>query len=208
MGQMSEQKKYALQTLSQTGLEVILIHPGNLKDYLVEPLHEGYQYLSEEHKVDYLRIYFMHHYGGGYADIKPISDNWTPSIDAFYLDRHAWILGYQENEYKCAIIKGNPDMTQMLQDHWYELIGNDAYVCKPRTPFTTDLYRDMIQKINIHLDLLKQFPAINPQQVYSSQYPYPFDKTDLRAQLFHPLIYQYRNLVHHTLPRPHYSNYM
>ena len=208
MGEMTEQRKYALQTLSQTGLQVILIHPDNLQDYLVEPLHEGYPYLSDAHKADYLRIYFMHYHGGGFADMKPISDDWTAATDAFYLDRYAWILGYQESEYGCAIIKGNPTMTQMLQDHWYELIGNGAYVCKPRTPFTTDLYREMIQKITVHLDQLKQYPAKEPQQVYSSQYPYPFESTDLRSQLFHPLVYQYRNLVCKTLPRPPYSNYM
>jgi hypothetical protein len=206
--EMSEQRKYGLQTLSQTGLEVILIHPGNLKDYLVEPLHEGYQYLSEVHKADYLRTYFMHHHGGGYSDIKPASASWESSVHTFYVDSDAWILGYQEFEYGCAIIKGDPAMTQTLQNHWYDLVGNCAYVCKPRTPFTTVWYNQLIQKMDSNLEQLKQFPAKEARQVYSPHYPYPFEWTEILGQIFHPLVYQYRNHVRKTLPPPHCSNYM
>jgi hypothetical protein len=209
--EMSDRRKYGLQTLSQTGLEVILIHPGNLKDYLVEPLHEGYQYLSEVHKSDYLRTYFMHYHGGAYSDIKPPSSDWTTSMDAFYLDHDAWVLGYKEFEYGCAIIKGDQAMTQTLQDHWYDLVGNCAYVCKPRTPFTTKWYHQMIQKLDSNLEKLKQFPAREIRQLGQSDsphYPYPIDWTEMLGQIFHPLVYQYRNHVHNTLPRPYCSNYM
>jgi hypothetical protein len=39
------------------------------------PLHPAFKYLSYVHKSDYLRSYFMHFYGGGYADIKKYSSN-------------------------------------------------------------------------------------------------------------------------------------
>jgi hypothetical protein len=59
-----------LQTVSEC--EVILVTPQNLNQYILPdaPLHPGYKYLSETHKADYLRTYFMHFYGGGYSDIK------------------------------------------------------------------------------------------------------------------------------------------
>lgn len=206
--EMTEPRKKALQTLSQTGLEVTFIHPGNLNDYLIEPLHEGYQYLSAVHKADYLRTYFMHHHGGGYADIKPNINNWTTFMDAFYLDYNAWILGYKEFDYGCAIIKNDPEMTQTLQNHWYDLIGNGAYACKPRTPLTTEWYRQLIEKMDSNLQQLKKFPAKDPRQVYSPEYPYPFEWTEILGQIFHPLVYQYKHHALKTLPPPQCNNYM
>ena len=51
---------------------VILITPEKLNKYILNehPLHPSYYYLSEVHKSDYLRTYFMRFYGGGYSDIK------------------------------------------------------------------------------------------------------------------------------------------
>lgn len=47
------------------------------------PYHRAYQYLSGTHRADYLRCYFMHYYGGGYADIKFYSknNNWEQCFD-------------------------------------------------------------------------------------------------------------------------------
>ena len=42
------------------------------------PLHKGYEYLTTMQKVDYTRGYFMHFYGGGYADIKHIHYDYLP----------------------------------------------------------------------------------------------------------------------------------
>jgi len=55
-----------------SGVKVELITSKNLTKYIKpeDPLPEGFQYLHYVHRADYLRTYFMHHYGGGYADIK------------------------------------------------------------------------------------------------------------------------------------------
>ena len=70
---MSDNRKRCLQNLkNQIGVPVQLITPDNLGDYLLPayPLHPSYQLLSETHRADYLRTYFMNFYGGGYTDIK------------------------------------------------------------------------------------------------------------------------------------------
>ncbi len=64
---MSESRARCFNLLeSSTQCRVILVTKDNLSKY-VKNLHPAYQYLSETHKADYLRTYFMNHYGGGYS---------------------------------------------------------------------------------------------------------------------------------------------
>lgn len=60
----------------QTYANIVLITPNNLANYVKEPLHEAFSYLSLTHKADYLRCYFMHYFGGGYTDIKAHFKSW------------------------------------------------------------------------------------------------------------------------------------
>ena len=71
---MSSDRRNALSSLSNTGLEVIFVNQDNLSNWVLKnaPLHTSYKYLSSVHKADYLRCYFMHHYGGAYSDVKVI----------------------------------------------------------------------------------------------------------------------------------------
>ena len=70
--EMNETRLNGLNKLrSVSGCNVVLITPDNLNDFLIEPLHPAYKYLSLVHRSDYLRAYFMHYHGGGYSDIKP-----------------------------------------------------------------------------------------------------------------------------------------
>ena len=52
--EMTENRKRNIETLQWSGLDVQLVTPDNLNDYLLNdaPLHEGYQYLSDTHKSD------------------------------------------------------------------------------------------------------------------------------------------------------------
>ncbi len=70
--EMSENLKNAIKSLQDTsGVPVKIVTQHNLADYIVPgyPLHEAYDHLSFVHKSDYLRCYFMLHYGGGYSDV-------------------------------------------------------------------------------------------------------------------------------------------
>ena len=59
---MSDKRKICLQQLRETSkCNVILVIPETLNNYILDehPLHPSFNYLSETHKADYLRTYFM-----------------------------------------------------------------------------------------------------------------------------------------------------
>jgi mannosyltransferase OCH1-like enzyme len=69
----------ALQSLiSNIKVPIIIITQENINDWEVKnnTIHEGFKYLSGIHKSDYLRAYFLYHYGGGYHDIKYREKSW------------------------------------------------------------------------------------------------------------------------------------
>ena len=124
---MSSDRRNALSSLSNTGLEVIFVNQDNLSNWILKnaPLHTSYEYLSSVHKADYLRCYFMHHYGGAYSDVKVIEDSWLPSFED--LEKSDYLInGYREiNCIETARGRG------LLNDIWlalnfYKVIGNGA----------------------------------------------------------------------------------
>ena len=112
-------------------------------------MHEGFQYLSETHKADYLRTYFMHFHGGAYCDIKKLQHSWKNCMESFLKDENCWIMGYKEiGPHGCASIKNDPEMTKRLKENWECLIGNGAYMCKPLTPLTKEWYTKLLNKMD------------------------------------------------------------
>ena len=80
---MSPNRLKALTTMANSGLEVIFLTKENIEGWVLDsdPLHPAFQYLSAIHRADYLRMYFMHHYGGGYSDIKNINHSWIAAAE-------------------------------------------------------------------------------------------------------------------------------
>ena len=96
--EMSENRRRSLDSMEEiTGCKVLCIYKDDIKKYIIpeHPLHEAYEYLSETHKADYLRTYFMHFYGGGYSDIKRSSGSWLKAFDDLE-NSDKWINGYSE----------------------------------------------------------------------------------------------------------------
>ena len=203
---MNDIRKKNLESLKNTGLEVILITPDNLNKYIKEPLHEGYEYLSETHKADYLRTYFMHFHGGGYADIKEINDNWKPFVKLLEDNKNILVVGYKEVPNGPAVLDDNKELSENMKKEYFKLIGNGAYICKPNTEITKEWYNTMIKKMDSKLNDLKKYPARNPQEVYSKEYPYPLKWTELLGNIFHPIIFKYTDKVDKTLPPPIFNN--
>ncbi|MDO4764116.1 MAG: capsular polysaccharide synthesis protein [Flavobacteriaceae bacterium] len=72
--EITENRKRCLDEMKEKiGYPIVLITKDNLANYILpeHPLHKAYDFLSAVHKSDYLRAYFMHHYGGGTAILKP-----------------------------------------------------------------------------------------------------------------------------------------
>lgn len=77
----------------QTGCNIHLVTVDNIHEYIMEgqPLHPVYEFLSETHKCDILRTYFIYHYGGSYSDIKIPNGSWVKGFEYMESDPEKWI---------------------------------------------------------------------------------------------------------------------
>jgi hypothetical protein len=207
--EMSNNRKSCLDNLYKTGFEIILITNKNLSNYILknEPLHESFTYLSETHKADYLRTYFMHFYGGAYSDIKNITGSWNEAYSDLINDKTKYANGVKEvGEYGVAV-HYNHSLNKEIRENWYKLIGNGGYIFRKNTPFTTEWYNTMLQKMNEISEQLKKYPSTNPQQVYSDTYEYPLRWAELLGEIFHPICYKYNKNILQTVPPHIYTDY-
>lgn len=207
--EMSHQRQKCFETMKNTNLDVTLVTSQNLHDYIkFDEIHEGYKYLSETHKSDYLRTYFMHFYGGAYCDIKNIQKSWEPAAKLLETNPDIWMVGYGEAKAgDVPKIHADPELDVILHKEWYKLIGNGGYICKSRTPLTQEWYDSMICVMDKHLENLKKYPARYPQEVYSNGYPYPLRWAELLGEVFHPICYKYYTHVSNILPAPSFTGY-
>ena len=194
---MSDCRKNSLDSMEAiTGCKVLCIYKDDVKKYILpeHPLHEAYEYLSETHKADYLRTYFMHFYGGGYSDIKRSSGSWLKAFDDLE-NSDKWINGY--SEITPLHIAGPPE----AQERFREFIGNGAYICKPGTPFTHEWYSEMLKTLDRKLEMLKKYPSTFPQdRAEVSGGKYPLGWVELLGFIFHRTSYRNLNKLMNTLP--------
>lgn len=170
--EMSERRKRCFDTIKNSSVEVILITPKNLEEYIPKKdsqdfptLHEGFQYLSETHKADYLRTYFMNFYGGGYSDIKDTRNSWIESFDTLNQRPDIWSIGYKEVGSWGVPNVPNQEINKVIHDNWFRLIGNGAYIFKKHTPFTEEWYATMMKVMDNKFALLKKYPSRYPQDL-------------------------------------------
>lgn len=190
------------------GVEIKLITPSNLANYIKpeDPLPEAYQYLSLNHKSDYLRSYFMHHYGGGYADIKTYSHSWITAFDK--LERsEAYAIGYREVNFLGAANTtiGHLALRKDLRTYWRLLIGNGAFICRPYTKLTTEWHAEAKRRLIDNAVNLKLHPA---KDFFGTNDDYPIEWPDMQGAIFHPLCLKYHDklLVDNSL-KPSFKNY-
>ena len=200
--QMSNNRINCIKNLKETsGGEIIIVNINNLNNFILDehPLHEAYNYLSETHKADYLRTYFMNFYGGGYSDIKKTTGNWSSSEKVLMNNNEYWICGYKE-------IFGGVAY-KPLENKWNELIGNCAYICKKNTPLTNEWYNEMIFLLDSKLELLRKNPAKYPQDCAENRSGYPIEWNEMLGRIFHKVCYKYKNHILNTLPICNFSDY-
>lgn len=209
---MSEIRKKCLQSLSSTELNVIFLDSQGIREWTLSdyPFHEGYKYLSSTHKSDYLRAYFMHHYGGGYCDIKYIDYSWLPAFENL-INSENYIEGYPE----IGII-GITRRKGLLFFLRYaaqvnRLIGNGAFICKPYTPFTELWLNNVHQILDKSLNQLKKYPASGPLDFYKmkmrdgSKSNYPLNHAAFSGENFHPVCSKFHNFIGRSLKTPDFS---
>jgi len=190
---MSENRLDCLRELErESECTVVLVTKQTLSNYILpeHPLHEGYTYLSETHKADYLRTYFMNFHGGGYSDVKKTSGSWRKAFDELNAS-DAWICGYQEIDGGVAY--------PPHEDKWRDLVGNGAYICKPKTPLTQLWYSTMITLLQTKLSALIEHPSSFPQDC-SEVSSYPIAWNELLGRIFHKVSYEFKEKCMNILP--------
>jgi FkbM family methyltransferase len=194
---MSENRKKCLNNLrNNTDANVLLIDVYNYEDYILQiaPLHPAFPYLSETHKADYLRAYFMHYYGGGYSDIKYATGSWLASFDEMSDPGNINIIcGYKE-------IGPHGVPVAELREHWEALIGGGCYIAKPNTEFTKKWYNRMVEVLDKKLEALKQNPAKHPQDCSEEGTGYPLAWQEILGVIFHRVCYEERDKISQSLP--------
>lgn len=183
--------------------------PGWVKDDY--PLHPAFPLLSETHKADYLRVYLMHHYGGGYTDVKLTHKSWRPFFDAFMASKKL-CAGYTEISPRGVAAVGG-DLENVLRENYQSLIGLCAFIFRPQTELTQQWMNRTDALLDEKHAALRAHPARFPQDQYGlpfsdgSRSEYPLRWTELLGNIFHPLIYEFRNDVLHLPMQPEFQNY-
>jgi hypothetical protein len=210
-GQMNETRTRSFDLMkSNLGVPLCLITKDNINEFILPdfPLHPAFQWLSDVHKSDYMRIYLLHHYGGGWHDIKPTKVNFQHVWDVFN-DPEVYFVGRPE-------IKGGPAQVSDIQgrwmpDHWPDLVGCGWWVGRPNTPLSYDMYLGINDLLDKNYEALKKYPAKTPFDkkkkpaipwlpfIFNSKKGYPLPWT-VFGNIFHPLNYKYRAHVKNTLP--------
>ena len=145
------------------------------------PLHPSYRYLSCNHRSDYLRCYFMHHFGGGYADIKPYTkdNNWSRCFD--YIDRYEDIDIVGQHDF----VRGIAVPSLRTQENAEFMVACGWMICRPQSPFTAEWYRRVNKKLDGCLDRLRRSPATEP----FGGPRYPLEWAGVCGKIFHQLQY-------------------
>lgn len=191
-----------------SGVDVKLITPKNLSDYIKpeDPLPEAYQYLSLNHRSDYLRSYFMYHYGGGYGDIKTYYKSWVPAFEK--LDKSdAYVIGYPEVGFMGAAQHGivHPELKRDLLVYWRYLIGNGSFVCRPHTQLTAEWHTAVKNRLLAYTDALREHPA---QDIFGRNKDYPLPWAGMQGEIFHPFCLKFHNqLLKDKTLIPSFKNY-
>lgn len=200
--EMSPNRKKCLDHLvANAGCDVKVITPANVTPYILadHPFHEGYNLLSQVHRSDYLRTYFMHFHGGGYSDIKFTTGDWNKAFDDILQNDTIFVNGYHEPS--PTGVYGGPHAKSL----WKEIPGTGAFIMRPKTEFTKQWYGQMIKKMDEKLEDLKKHPATHPRATPEVQPGYPIGWTELLADIFHPLICNFRDKLLFTVPIPDFS---
>lgn len=204
---MSDRRLASLRNIKSTlGVPFVLVTDETVGEYLVDghPLHPAYPHLSDGHRSDYLRTYFMHHHGGGYTDVKAPTSAWVEAFETIQGQPGKWALGYRE-------VTSNyvPDLPRNLgrdlKRHYRAVFGPSAFIVRPRTSLTSEWYREMLSRMDYFAGGLAESPGAD---FYAPAPGYPIRWTELLGDVLQPLCLKYQDrLVFDDRVRPVLMDY-
>lgn len=202
---MTDDRRAGLDALRRLNpdLEFLLITPASLDDWLLpeHPLHPSYEHLHFVHRADYLRCYFLHFHGGGYADIKPATHPWAASFDRMDAS-DAWLMGYRNPVRWMTPNFTDPHLQKLMVRTSDLRLGQNAYISRPKTPISSEWWR----QLNLVLDQAAPVLAQHPGDARGSDPDYPLVWTGILAQILDPLTVKYsEHLAYDDRLRPDFK---
>lgn len=169
---------------------VELVDPGRLPEFIVpgRPLHPAYDFLSLNHKSDYLRAYFLYHYGGGYSDIKTLVSPWAPALRRLEETPGKWLAATALSDPKWA---GNP--AGRLGVHvrrYYERIASGG-TCAARRG--NPLCAEWLRELDRLLDYARAALVECPGGMWGQEPAYPLEWMALQGNVLQPLCLKYQD---------------
>lgn len=204
--ELSPQRSRSLAEIRrmQADLDVVLVTPENMEEWLVPdlPLPPQYEDLSLVHRSDVLRCYLLHVHGGGYSDVKRPRSSWVGAFDR--LERSdAWLLGYTERHRLNVPLVGG-QLQRDLRSVSSQLLGYGGLVARSRTPLTQEWWDRVCQVLDENSDAL----AAAPGNVRGDNPDYPLAWTEVLAHVVAPLTWKYqRHVLHDERVLPELKNY-
>ena len=185
--------KYIENLKEITKCNIIVITNNNLKDYVLKdyPIHEAYEYLSDFHKLNYLKTYFMHLYGGGFFTNGAINDSWMEAFNDFNVNKKILINGYSESSsHDISVIE--------LKKYYKLLVGNNAYIVRSGSEFTKMCF-DLVNKLlSSKLELLRLYK----QKEDNDENNYPIEHNEMLGSIFHMVQMEFITGIAYTVPKP------
>lgn len=211
--EMSTNRRNAISSIKfNCGVDVKLITPENLEEFVLKdfPLHKSFEFLSNVHKSDYLRCYFMHHYGGGYSDIKIQLNDWNNAFKKLEKS-NSFAIGYRETSRKSTAKltsfyhrSATESLSKEMDKKYYYLLGNGSYIFKKKTKFTDEWITELHRRLDIQYNELKK----NPGNIMGDNIGYPLEWTSILGQIYHPLCLKYhKKLLYDNSLKPLFNNY-
>lgn len=210
---------FSIQNMSNCN--VINVNKNNLHYFIKPeyPLHEGFKYLSDIHKSDYLRCYLMHHYGGGYSDIKKTSGSWHHLFDRLKNNNSLMAIGYKVDGIAFPE-ENNEELNKKLEDNFNNMMGVGFFIFKPYTELTMKWYNNMNERMDYYFDQLKKNPAkFSRESKDGTPVPwweggskntlYPISWNRILGQILYPLQLEYLKNIEKGIPdRADNNNYL
>jgi hypothetical protein len=198
---LKRQKAFA-SLVNTMDAPVVLVTSENLSRFEVAayPIHPAFWFLSGNHKSDYLRAYLLHHYGGGYHDIKHRKRGWGDAWSHFK-NRNVWIVSRAEKKPGHIGYPVNDVETwrDLLQTSYKELGTMGWVICRKNTPYTRELINHIHSVLDKNMEKLKRFPSPEPRCCYRDKPfnfappdSYPLRWLELMGEKFHPLMYKFK----------------
>ena len=198
--------------LANTQRPVIFLTPRsfNFWELPTAPFHPATQYISECHMSDYLRVYLMHHFGGGYSDIKFTYKSWVGAFSALKNNTEALALGFPfdvPGEFGLS-----KKFTGTVELEFYKAnyepfgIGHSAFIFKPKTILTEDMLNMLHKFLDEKLPELKENPSRIQKDSFGTTLPdgsiskYPLDYTEMGPDIFHQALFKHKTrLLHYDI---------